>query len=59
MDEQRGTMFNLVDTIQGEINRMCVTDELHELDTMALHARKNIDRLHDICYERFKEDQNG
>ena len=44
----------LGDTIQGEINRMCVTHDLAELDTMALHARKNIEKLQKMRYEQLK-----
>lgn len=35
---ERKKIMNLADTIQGEINRMCVTKELAELDTMYGHA---------------------
>ena len=48
----------LADTIQGEVNRMCVTEDLAELDSMAQHARKNIDKLQKLVYERHKQD-NG
>lgn len=41
-------------TIKGEVNRMCETDDLAELDTMALHARKNIERLQKMRYEQLK-----
>lgn len=47
-------MFNLADTIQGEINRMCVTDDLSELDSMALHAKKNIEKLQAMRYKSIK-----
>ena len=52
-EQQRKEMFNLTDTIQGEINRMCITDDLNELDSMTLHARNNITRLQNL---RFKAD---
>lgn len=48
---QSKELLNLADTITGEINRMCVTHELAELDTMALHARKNIEKLKEMRYE--------
>lgn len=32
--------LNLADTIKGEINRMCVTDDLAELDTMSCQECK-------------------
>lgn len=47
----------LTDTIQGEINRMCVTDDISELDSMALHARNNIGKLQEMNYERIKDRQ--
>ena len=48
---ERKKMFNLVDMITGEINRMCVTHELAELETMALHAKKNIEKLQFMRFE--------
>lgn len=59
-EAERKTMMILADTIQGEINRMCVTKELAELDSMALHAKKNIERLQAIRYADLKEgEQDG
>ena len=45
------TMIILADTIKGEINRMCVTDDLSELDSMTLHATKNIEKLRKMKYD--------
>ena len=48
----------LVDTIEGEINRMCVTKELSEFDIMYGHAKRNLDNLSKMIYERrFKDDR--
>lgn len=59
-EKQRKIIMGLADTLKGEINRMCVTDELTELDTMWLHAKKNLDILLDIIYDaRFKEESEG
>lgn len=44
-------IHNLVDTIRGEINRMCVTDELSEFDTMYGHAKRNLDKLSKMIYD--------
>ena len=52
--QERKTMMNLADTIKGEINRMCVTKALTELDSMAMHARKNIERLQAMKYADLK-----
>lgn len=50
------TIYNLVDTIHGELNRMCVTHELSELDSMHNYAKQNIDKLSKVIYDiRFKE----
>lgn len=54
-ENERRTMMVLADTIKGEINRMCVTHELEELDTMYGHARRNLDKLSKMIYDgRFK-----
>lgn len=41
-------MMILVDTIQGEINRMCVIDDISELNNMTIYARINIAKLCDV-----------
>lgn len=53
-ENERKSMLirELADTIEGEINRMCVTKELSELDSMALHAKKNIEKLQRMKYEK-------
>ena len=51
----RKSMMILAETIQGEINRMCVTKELSEFDTMYGHAKRNLDKLSKMIYDaRFK-----
>lgn len=55
-EQERKKMMNLADTITGEINRICVTKDLSELDAMCWHAKINIDRLTKMVYEtRFRE----
>ena len=57
-ENERKTMMILADTIQGEINRMCVTKELSEFDTMYGHAKKNIEKLSKMIYDaRFKTER--
>lgn len=62
-ENERKTMMILADTINGEINRMCVTKELAEFDTMYGHAKKNLEKLSKMIYDgRFKaevEPQKG
>lgn len=56
-DHERKEMLILADTIKDEISRMCETDNLAELDTMAMHADKNILKLHNMRYDLdFKDD---
>ena len=55
-EQERKTMLFLVDTLVGEINRMCVTKDLSEFDTMYGHAKKNLDKLSKMIYDsKFKE----
>lgn len=49
-NEERQKMMILADTIKGEINRMCVTDSLAEVDTMADHAIRNIEKLQNMRF---------
>ncbi len=55
-EQERKSMMILVDTIQGEINRMCVTKDLAELDAMSLHAIENIKKLRFLRYTDFAEE---
>ena len=48
--EEHQKMMILADTIKGEINRMCVTDSLAELDTMADHAIRNTEKLQNMRF---------
>lgn len=52
--EERQKIMDLADTIKGEINRMCVTDSLAEVNTMADNAIINIEKLRScrICDSR-------
>jgi hypothetical protein len=54
-ENERKSMIILADTIIGEINRMCVTKELAEFDTMYGHAKENLFKLSMMIYDgRFK-----
>ena len=50
-ENERKDMMILADTIEGEINRMCVTNELAEFDTMYWHAKSNLDNLRKMIYD--------
>ena len=57
-ENERKTMMILADTLQGEINRMCVTKELSELDTMYEHAKNNLEKLSKMIYDaRFRAER--
>lgn len=49
-ENQQKEILNLSDTIKGEINRMCVTNDLSEMDDMFFHAKQNISRLNMLLY---------
>ena len=51
MNEKEKEIMLLADTIKGEIRIMCLTVNLSELDTMAFHAKKNIEKLQDMIYD--------
>lgn len=44
-EQERKEIMNLADMIHGEVNRMCVTDDLEEADIMHKCAYMNIDEL--------------
>jgi len=49
-EQENKEIMNLADMITGEVNRMCVTNSLEELDSMAQHARINIENLGIMIY---------
>lgn len=55
---ERKNILILADTIKGEINRMCTTKDIEELDAMALCAQGNIEQLLSIRYNDFKEQKH-
>ena len=63
MSEQNYKSIQLLaDTIRGEINRMCVTDDMGELDDMFMYAIENIVSLHrmkgnDLREARYKHER--
>lgn len=50
------SILNRAETIKGEINRMCVTNELSELETMKQHALINIKELFEENYRRLNNE---
>lgn len=58
MNEKKKEITILADTIKDEINRMCGTDELSEIDTMAFHAKENIEKLQNMRCSDMDEKSN-
>lgn len=55
MSEKIKELMFLADTLQGEINRMCVTKDLTEVVTMYRHAKRNLDKMFKMIYhDRFE-----
>lgn len=50
-ENERKTIMSLADIIKGEVNRMCVTNQLSELDTMHKYAKVNIEKLLKLVYD--------
>lgn len=44
-----------IDMLKGNINRMCVTDDDVELESMQQWAKKRIDRIYSYNYQRLRE----
>lgn len=49
---QRKTIRNLRDTIEGELNRIAVTDDIKEIDSMLKYVQKNIEK-----YAQYNKDR--
>lgn len=53
--DERNAILNVADFIKVEINRMCFTDKLTELDTTYGTAKKHLDKLHKMIFDsKFK-----
>lgn len=50
-------IFNECDMLEGNINRMCVTDDLEELLAMYAHAKCRLDLIFNGNYLRLKEEK--
>ena len=44
-----------MDLLNGNINRMCVTDDMMELQRMFDYARIRLNNIHSINFKRLKE----
>lgn len=50
-------IYNEEELLKGNISRMCTTDKLSELNTMAHHAIERIKIIQKINYARLTEDE--
>lgn len=48
-------LYNECDLLTGNINRMCVTDSLEELDKMKEFAEKRIKKIYNYNLQRFNK----
>jgi hypothetical protein len=51
LDEIRNTE----DMLKGNINRMCVTNDIKELRDMCNHAKRRIQHIYDMNYDRLRK----
>lgn len=49
-------IYNEKDMLEGNINRMCVTDDMDELLSMKNFAMKRIERIFQVNYERLTDE---
>ena len=52
---ERTEVEDLRDMINGNINRMCVTDDLVEIYDRAIYVLKEVNRIIDIATDRFSD----
>ena len=50
-ENERKEMMNLADTIKGEINRMCVTNDLEEFLRTSAYAKLNLEKLSKMIFD--------
>lgn len=50
-------VFNECDMLKGNINRMCVTDDLEELLNVYTYAKCRLDSVFNANYFRLKEEE--
>lgn len=58
-EDEIKSILILADTIHGEINRMCVTNQLAEFERMYYCALSNIDKLSIMIYNAKFKSQIG
>ena len=47
-----------IDLLKGNINRMCVTDDMMELQRMFDYARIRLNNIHSINFKRLTEEDD-
>ena len=52
MDQAENEKRNCISMLQGEINRMSVTDSIEELEHMFAYAVTNLCRLHEVRHKQ-------
>ena len=56
-EQERKELNNEIDMLKGNINRMCVTDDISELSKMYQVAQKRIDKIHSMNLDRFIKEE--
>lgn len=57
--KERAEVENLRDMLNGNINRMCVTDDLVEIYDRATYALRSINNIIGIATDRFSDHTGG
>lgn len=48
---------DIVEFLRGEINRMCITDSVSELDNLCIYAIKNIEKLYKCRHDYLESEE--
>lgn len=58
-DAELDRIRNEKDMLRGNLNRMCVADDIDELIKMYHYAESRIQTIFDICIDRFIDDKES
>lgn len=50
-------LINMCNMLQGNLNRICVSNNIHEIDQQYDYARKRLAIIYAYCYQTIKTGQ--
>lgn len=58
MINNKNELYNEIDMLEGNINRMCSDDNLEDISFMYFHAIRRINNIFEFNLNRIKEKEN-